>query len=346
MKLYNYFQVRWLNGYSYVSDAPNNINLFIESLQDKLRPEGEAVTIGYSFDEKTSISYGILVFQVFIKAIKRNCNYYHVVAYCGSDARSLNKEAFKKLFTLIYGENIESEITAIYNRVSTLEKSKGRFILDKYCANRDSLNMVAAVYKQEFQEEQNQIFEETTEPPLGHFSDIEGKSKLSKNDKPMKEKSKLLPLELISFASLLISIIALGISIYFRATPKIIDGNERDIGEIIKAEVKQQISELGIKELVKDEVKGRIKEIKDTSPNDKPSANTADELIKNVLNAIQHGGSCLNKSELMRAIQNDILAQFSDGDQNKIRKLQAGFNNYDTDKDAKLCSGEVQIAVF
>ena len=137
LKIYNYFYIRWADGYNYISDGPNKINLLIEAWALKKNPQSSKSSIEYFFDQNNNITFGLLIMRVYVNDIKRNCNYYHVVAIPGE--KPVCEETIHQLFSGVYDSNVDNEVQTIYQQASQMTKKKGRHIFEKFFINRQLL---------------------------------------------------------------------------------------------------------------------------------------------------------------------------------------------------------------
>jgi outer membrane murein-binding lipoprotein Lpp len=140
MKIYNYFRVRWHSGYSFVGDAPNKINLFLEDLIFHHTPECSSLYLGVFNDESQSLAGCILKLTTYIEAPNRNAIYSHafVIEQAQEFLKSHRLEELGKVFVATYGDQIEQKIRDLSNELGWIEKSdEGRKILEKLYINSE-----------------------------------------------------------------------------------------------------------------------------------------------------------------------------------------------------------------
>lgn len=135
--IYNYFNLRWKDGYRYVSDAPNRINNFVESNLQLSIPDD--VSIKNYFDSERLMQVAVLKVNLLDERTARNVNYIHAIVMDEIE-QPYKTEGIVFSFIDLYGSErseIKLSVENLYARLSGLEKSdEGREILSSYRINR------------------------------------------------------------------------------------------------------------------------------------------------------------------------------------------------------------------
>jgi hypothetical protein len=132
MKIYNYFNLRWVEGYSFVSDAPNSVNILVEEISKKVIPSNERPIIQVAFDRNSSMQIAILKTNIFNPRIRRNVDFLHAFAFRNEESLRRANDLVSS-FLNMYGTNVKSSIEDLYLKLSSMEKSnQGRQILEQY----------------------------------------------------------------------------------------------------------------------------------------------------------------------------------------------------------------------
>jgi hypothetical protein len=168
MKIYNYFTVHWVNGYNYLSDAPGDITLFIESWRSEVPPYKDRARIESFYDKENRMSLGVLAQRVFIKSKQRNCDYYHIVAFPDSRRNDFNEDIYQELFKLAYGDDIAHEIEIVHNKVGGMRKLEGRSIVEAHRVTPEMLNQAIENVKHLPESERREI----KKSPLSNVFDM------------------------------------------------------------------------------------------------------------------------------------------------------------------------------
>jgi hypothetical protein len=135
MKVYNYFNLRWVEGYSFVSDAPNSVNILVEEISRKVIASNERPIIQIVFDKTSSMQVALLKTNIFNSRIRRNVNFLHAFAFKNEES-VYRKNDLVSSFLHVYGPDVKSSIESLYLKLSSMEKSaQGRQILERYYVN-------------------------------------------------------------------------------------------------------------------------------------------------------------------------------------------------------------------
>ncbi|HXH04346.1 MAG TPA: hypothetical protein VNN09_13665 [Candidatus Competibacteraceae bacterium] len=133
MPLYNYFNLRWAEGYSYVSDAPNRYNILIESQIGTGGNGEEGGSVEVIYNEASRLYLGVLKCTLYLPALERPATYLHVVVIDElPKEHRFNADCLLATFRERYGEDVEAAIAALYNELALLSKAEGRGRLRPY----------------------------------------------------------------------------------------------------------------------------------------------------------------------------------------------------------------------
>jgi hypothetical protein len=152
VKVYNYFNLRWVDGYSFVSDAPNNINSLVKDVAERAIPSNETPTIQVVFDRKTSMQVALLRATVSNHKTHRNVRFLH--AFVVQTDEDLYETAdLVSSFLEIYTTNVRASIENLYSQLSMMEKSdQGRQILERYYIRRVTSRTIIPPREMDIQE--------------------------------------------------------------------------------------------------------------------------------------------------------------------------------------------------
>ncbi len=143
-RLYNFFNLRWTDGYSHVSDAPAEV---IVDLEAALAQQSVAAS-GATFATRRAwvggyhdASLGILKFDVEVAG--RRCSYNHVLVLASGYA-PLTSERWNLIVHGRYGTDAEDRIRTMYERLARIEKVDGRHALDPLTIRPEDVASLAA----------------------------------------------------------------------------------------------------------------------------------------------------------------------------------------------------------
>lgn len=129
-RLYNFFNLRWTDGYSHVSDAPAEVIVDLEAIMAQQPPAVSNATITTQrvrVGGHRDASLGILKLDVDVGG--RRCSYNHVLVLASGYA-PLPGERWLQIVRERYGTNVEIRIQALYEQLARLEKADGRHALE------------------------------------------------------------------------------------------------------------------------------------------------------------------------------------------------------------------------
>lgn len=125
-RIYNFFNLRWTDGYSHVSDAPTEVIVDLEAI---IAQQPSAVSTASIITQRVRVgghrdaSLGILKLDVDVGG--RRCSYTHVLVLASGYA-PLPGERWLRIVRDRYGTDVESRIQTLYERLARLEKANGR----------------------------------------------------------------------------------------------------------------------------------------------------------------------------------------------------------------------------
>lgn len=138
MRVWNYYNLRWLSGYDFVSDAPYNLHLIIEKLAEAVAMGERGPSIEVTFDG--SRYFCVLKSLVYVDRESRYANYIHAFVVENGLNQSLTYRKLGSVFLQVYGEDIQKVIEEIYSTLSHEEKSdKGRDFLRRFSIHKNNL---------------------------------------------------------------------------------------------------------------------------------------------------------------------------------------------------------------
>lgn len=127
MTLYNYFNLRWAEGYSYVSDAPNQYNILVESQVGSGVSAEEGGSVEVIYDAPNRLYLGVLKCNLFLSVLGRHAAYQHVVIIDQlAPEQQFDLDCLIAVLRQRYGDDIERAVAELYNRLTVLSKAVGR----------------------------------------------------------------------------------------------------------------------------------------------------------------------------------------------------------------------------
>lgn len=129
-RIYNFFNLRWTDGYSHVSDAPTDVIVDLEAV---MAQQPSTVSNASITTQRTRVgghrdaSLGILKLDVDVGG--RRCSYSHVLVLASGYA-PLPGDRWVRIIRDRYGADVESRIQTLYEQLARLEKADGRHELE------------------------------------------------------------------------------------------------------------------------------------------------------------------------------------------------------------------------
>ena len=174
---------RWQSGYSYVSEAPNAINVELENLLATALPSSDNIELTTSFvEDHTAL---ILVkFSLYCSVLERKVVFAHAIAISPSTEFMLKlmvrDGAIASCFYRKYSRKPSSFVSSLINKMAVLQKNEGKIILDGLKLTSSD---VASVFEESVSETEPEItFGSRSDKAslLKHFQeDLEDKSRLN-----------------------------------------------------------------------------------------------------------------------------------------------------------------------
>jgi len=144
-RIYNFFNLRWTDGYSHVSDAPTEVIVDLEAI---MAQQPSAVSNASITTQRVQVgghhdaSLGILKLDVDVGG--RRCSYNHVLVLASGYA-PLPGDRWLRIIRDRYGTDVESRIQTLYEQLARLEKADGRHELEPLAIRpEDVASLVAA----------------------------------------------------------------------------------------------------------------------------------------------------------------------------------------------------------
>lgn len=129
-RIYNFFNLRWTDGYSPVSDAPTDVIVDLEAVmaqQPSTVSNASITTQRTRVGEHRDASLGLLKLDVDVGG--RRCSYSHVLVLA-SGYSPLPGDRWSRIIRDRYGADVESRIQTLYEQLARLEKADGRHELE------------------------------------------------------------------------------------------------------------------------------------------------------------------------------------------------------------------------
>ncbi|MCG8419063.1 MAG: hypothetical protein MJE77_14100 [Proteobacteria bacterium] len=129
VEIYNYFQVRWEDGYGFVSDAPKAINLLVSDDIESRTREGKSYFLSWSHDE---LYIALVKHESYLPPLERNAAFVHVFVVQSSTALTMDEEAVRSAFEEVHGIPVGERIHQLHEDLCVLKKANGRSRLSAY----------------------------------------------------------------------------------------------------------------------------------------------------------------------------------------------------------------------
>jgi hypothetical protein len=127
MMVSNHFDVRWVDGYSAVSDVPSSLAATIEKLAAELSSSGDRIELAVRDIRKpdgTLAWVGLLRFVVAVSSSQRPLGFLHATVLPGGYRVDL--DAWRSLVSRRYGPFPEERIRTLYEELAESTKDSGR----------------------------------------------------------------------------------------------------------------------------------------------------------------------------------------------------------------------------
>lgn len=123
----NHFDVRWVDGYSAVSDVPSSLAARIEKMAAELPSSGDRIELAVRDVRRSDgsvVGIGLLRFVVAVSSTPRPLGYLHAVVVPGG--YGLDLDSWRALVARRYGEHPEERIRALYEELAESTRDSGR----------------------------------------------------------------------------------------------------------------------------------------------------------------------------------------------------------------------------
>jgi hypothetical protein len=130
MTVLNHFDVRWVDGYSAVTDAPSALAVAIEQLAAELPSSQDCVELAVrelELPESAPVWVGVLRFVVEVSSSPRPVGYVHAVVM--PPGYRLAPEGWRALVAQRYGSAPEDRIRQVYEQLAESRRDRGRELL-------------------------------------------------------------------------------------------------------------------------------------------------------------------------------------------------------------------------
>lgn len=127
MTVINHFELRWVDGYGAVSDAPSELAVMIEELADRISrsPDGAVLAVrDIRLPNGDGARIGMLQLDVAVPSEQRPVAFLHAVVL--PPGYRLDEAGWRALVTRRYGECPEERIREIYVELAVTTKDRGR----------------------------------------------------------------------------------------------------------------------------------------------------------------------------------------------------------------------------
>ena len=127
MTVTNHFELRWVDGYGAVSDAPSELAVMIEELADRLPSSQDRVELAVRdvrLPDGDEARIGLLQLHVAVPSEQRPVAFLHAAVL--PPGHRLDEEGWRALVARRYGARPEERIREIYEELAVTTKDKGK----------------------------------------------------------------------------------------------------------------------------------------------------------------------------------------------------------------------------
>ena len=127
MMVSNHFDVRWVDGYSAVSDVPSSLAAAIEKMAADLPSSHDRIELAVRDVRRPDgvlVQVGLLRFVVAVSSAPRPLGFLHAVVFPG--AYCLDMDGWRALVARRYGGHPEERIRAVYEELAESTRDTGR----------------------------------------------------------------------------------------------------------------------------------------------------------------------------------------------------------------------------
>ncbi len=139
MKIFNYIEARWKDGYDSVSDMPSHMVFMVNNKLKYLSHKNDDSLVQVDVDDDRKFYIYILQHTSYLNGPQRKARYVHVVVIENAESALLSNGIATSVFHCCYGTDLIGEIDKIHNEISLLSKVNNHNLLEHKFIGLDKL---------------------------------------------------------------------------------------------------------------------------------------------------------------------------------------------------------------